>query len=322
MDMSSLFRASVKTVSLRRKALDNDLIKIPSRKQRQESLFRKKVESLVTEISKLREFLLDNRKAYLNFSHHLTAGERMTDTERDQIDNGAQEIISTCSQMIKNLKKDLSEVEYSQNIQHREVMLSLIENYLKNVCKIYSEQRAMRVKKAMELRKISKFDYEIKSNDDKYVTKKSSKKELEVNIQQNRKENSSDSSPMKIQEANDDVNQMTYEEELSAEDVQMFESENEQLYNELNTLTEEVKQIESKVVHIAELQEIFADKVLSQDRDLDKLMTNVVGSTENVKDANEQIRQAIQRNAGLRVFILFFLVVMSFSLLFLDWYNP
>lgn len=47
----------------------------------------------------------------------------------------------------------------------------------------------------------------------------------------------------------------------------------------------------------------------------------MVGVTENVKDANDQIREAIQRNAGLRVYILFFLLVMSFSLLFLHWYN-
>lgn len=47
----------------------------------------------------------------------------------------------------------------------------------------------------------------------------------------------------------------------------------------------------------------------------------MIGVNENVKDANEQIRQAIQRNAGLRVWVLFFLLVMSFTLLFLDWYN-
>lgn len=136
------------------------------------------------------------------------------------------------------------------------------------------------------------------------------------------KHGSNDSSPLKIQEINGDVNSLMYEEELSPEDIQVFEAENEQLYNELNTITEEVKQIESKVVHIAELQEIFTEKVLDQDKDLDRLMTTVVGSTENVREANEQIRQAIQRNAGLRVWILFFLLVMSFSLLFLDWYNP
>lgn len=79
--------------------------------------------------------------------------------------------------------------------------------------------------------------------------------------------------------------------------------------------------MESKVVHIAELQELFTEKVLQQDKDIERISETVVGSTENMKSANEQIRQAMQRNAGLRVWMLFFLLVMSFSLLFLDWYN-
>jgi syntaxin 18 len=60
---------------------------------------------------------------------------------------------------------------------------------------------------------------------------------------------------------------------------------------------------------------------LQQEKDVDRISSTVIGTTENVKDANEQIRQAIQRNAGFRVWLLFFLAVMSFSLLFLDWYN-
>jgi len=79
--------------------------------------------------------------------------------------------------------------------------------------------------------------------------------------------------------------------------------------------------MESKVVHIAELQELFTEKVLQQEKDIERISETVVGSTENMKSANEQIRQAMQRNAGLRVWMLFFLLVMSFSLLFLDWYN-
>lgn len=75
------------------------------------------------------------------------------------------------------------------------------------------------------------------------------------------------------------------------------------------------------MVHIAELQELFTEKVLQQEKDIERISYSVVDSTENMKDANEQIRQAIQRNAGLRVYVLFFLLVMSFSLLFLDWYN-
>lgn len=326
MDVSALFKASVKAVNLRNKELgapttEDQLLR---RQARSKSTFCVKAHAVVVQISKLREFLLENRKAYLNFSNYLSAAPHMTDAERDEIDLGAQRIMSTCSQLVKDLKREVAaSAEISQqNIEHREIMLLLIEDYLKNVCKIYSEQKAMRVKRTMEMRRIARLQADLGSSQPT-TTRKSALNAAERTADDHEVRNgSNDSSPMKIQEINGDVNTLTYEEQPSAEDIQMFESENDQLYNELNTMTEEVKQIESKVVHITELQEIFTEKVLDQDKDLDRLMTTVVGSTENVKEANEQIRQAIQRNAGLRVWILFFLLVMSFSLLFLDWYNP
>ncbi|XP_076633827.1 syntaxin 18 [Colletes latitarsis] len=324
MDVSLLFRASVKTVSLRNKDLGFPTNTQPLKKTRNKSPFFIKAQAVVVQISKLHEFLLENRKAYLNFSNHLSYVPSMSDADRDEIDIGAQKIMTTCSQLIKDLRREIADAKVSpQNLEHREIMLLLIEEYLKNVCKIYSEQKAMRVKRAMEVRKIAKLELEPKPVKRlEFEMKKSSLNADEKLEEKESKTDSNDSSPMKIQEINGDVNSLMYEEELSPEDIQLFEAENEQLYNELNTITEEVKQIESKVVHIAELQEIFTEKVLDQDKDLDRLMTTVVGSTENVTEANEQIRQAIQRNAGLRVSILFFLLVMSFSLLFLDWYNP
>ncbi|XP_030374194.1 syntaxin-18 [Scaptodrosophila lebanonensis] len=110
------------------------------------------------------------------------------------------------------------------------------------------------------------------------------------------------------------------EDVLSAEDMQLFEAENVHIYNMLQGVSEEVEQIEKNVVDIAQLQDIFTEKVAIQQHNIERIASAVVGTTENVKDANEQIRQATQRNAGLRVWSLFFLLVMSFSLLFLDWY--
>ncbi|XP_012256976.2 syntaxin-18 [Athalia rosae] len=323
MDISALFKACVKTVRLRNKAvgIPSD-VKSPLKKPQKSSPFFAKARDVVTQITKLRDFLLENRKAYLNFANHLASQSQMSEAERDQIDSGAQKIMTTCSHLIKDLERDLSGFDGArQDLEHREIVLLLIEEYLRSVCKVYSEQKAIRVKRAMELRKMAKL--ELITNKSRPGELGSSRSTLSVPEAPEERDqiSSSDSSPMKIQEINGDVNLLADEEELSPEDIQMFESENAQLYNELNTLTEEVKQVESKVVHIAELQEIFTEKVLDQDRNLDRLMTTVVGSTEDVKEANEQIRQAIQRNAGLRVWILFFLIVMSFSLLFLDWYN-
>ncbi|CAB1315444.1 unnamed protein product [Coregonus sp. 'balchen'] len=78
----------------------------------------------------------------------------------------------------------------------------------------------------------------------------------------------------------------------------------------MSNLVDEVRQIEGKVVEISRLQEIFAEKVLMQETEIDSIHQLVVGATEN----------AIQNNAGFRVWILFFLMC-SFSLLFLDWYD-
>jgi syntaxin 18 len=168
---------------------------------------------------------------------------------------------------------------------------------------------------------MSKLETSSKKHNDSFVMCSSNSDAL---LKDNETQSSHNSGPRKVLEINinNDISSLFSEDDqLSSEEMQMFESENAQLYNELNSLTEEVKQIESKVVHIAELQEIFTEKVLQQEKDIDRIESTVIGTTENVKDANEQIRQAIRSNAGLRVWILFFLAVLSFTLLFLDWYN-
>ena len=43
-----------------------------------------------------------------------------------------------------------------------------------------------------------------------------------------------------------------------------FELENEQLFEHVNTMVDEVRQIEGKVIEISKLQEIFSEKVLQQ----------------------------------------------------------
>lgn len=51
------------------------------------------------------------------------------------------------------------------------------------------------------------------------------------------------------------------EDPLSAEDIQLFEAENVHIYNFLQGVSEEVDQIEKNVVDIAQLQDIFTEKV-------------------------------------------------------------
>lgn len=323
MDITSLFKSTVKVKKNHFKNAgldvnDNDIFK--PRAKCEHIL---KFKDLLHQITQLRDFLMENRKSYMNLSpvNFINSGE-MTDFERDKVDSEAQYIIKTCSQLISSYKRESYFTDdENQEIENRRAILDLIENYLKNVCKIYTEQKAIRVKLTVELQKMSK------------LTNNSDVNLLDGKVKNNEETNASvintspdddkvkDNKPERLRYSTFAAANETEETALSEEELQMFEMENEQLYNELNSLNDEVRDIQSKVIKIAELQEVFTEKVLEQNDEIERISTTLVGTTENLKDANVQIRQAIQNNANLRIYILFFLLVMSFTLLFLDWYN-
>ncbi|XP_049871504.1 syntaxin-18 [Pectinophora gossypiella] len=323
MDITPLFKACIRTVKTRNKAFG---IQSPGGddkhrllRSKPKSGFTNSAKDITSQITRLRDFLLEHRERYLSFFNNVT-GDEMSDAERDQIDTGAQRIINTCSHLLKEFRNDNRKLSVSPQMRdYMDAVIDLIDSYLKAVCKIHSELKALRVKRALDIRKLSRLELpQIKSNiPNPFIPDRVKEEEKEIEVENEE----TDNTKTKLDLSENEVAVMSDEGQLSAEELQMFESENLQLFNELNSMTEEVRQIESKVLHIAELQEIFTEKVLQQEQDIDRISTTVVGATENVKDANEQIKQAIQRNAGLRVYILFFLLVMSFTLLFLDWYN-
>ncbi|XP_039971857.1 syntaxin-18 isoform X2 [Xiphias gladius] len=243
----------------------------------------------------------------------------MTDSERDQIDQDAQIFMRTCSEAIKQLRNEAEKKVTSAQIkEHRGAVLDLIEMYLKGVCKLYSEQRAIRVKRMVDKKRLSRL-----APEPQYYSRVEKTQEVESNEEKCVKEESSERN---VSEVLDNTVEHLWEEdrvedELSPEEIQMFEQENQRLVSEMNSLVDEVRQIEGKVVEISRLQEIFSEKVLQQETEIDGIHQLVVGATENVKEGNEDIREAIKNNAGFRVWILFFLVMCSFSLLFLDWYD-
>uniref|UniRef100_H3D095 Syntaxin-18 n=1 Tax=Tetraodon nigroviridis TaxID=99883 RepID=H3D095_TETNG len=317
---SLLFKASVKTVKTRNKAIgigfDSPKDEIFKR-NRLKGGFSPRAKEVVTNITKLKDFLLQHRKDYVSsrslFSSDFT---RMTDSERDQIDQDAQIFMRTCSEAIRQLRNEAEkQVVLAQIKEHRGAVLDLIEMYLKGVCKLYSEQRAIRVKKIVDKKRTSRLTPEQHSLAAKTP-------ELAKAEEKSAKEESSEKSVSEVQDATANLwEEGREEDELSPEEIQMFEQENQRLESEMNNLVDEVRQIEGKVVEISRLQEIFAEKVLQQEAEIDGIHQLVVGATENVKEGNEDIREAIKNNAGFRVWILFFLVMCSFSLLFLDWYD-
>ncbi|XP_078393645.1 syntaxin-18 [Cetorhinus maximus] len=325
-DITLLFRASVKTVKTRNKAIgvNGEPVKEEIlRKGRTRAEFTARAREVLTNISKLKDFLLEHRKDYINASSFVMSEySSMTDMERDQIDQDAQIFMRTCSDAIHQLRAEASKNVISPQVkEHREHVLDLLEVYLKNVCKVYSEQRAIRVKRVVDKKRLSRLEPEqhsnkmlVSSSESIPSIKPENPEELAL------KDESNDKTFPEVQD-NLGLWEDSKEDELSPEEIQMFEQENQRLVSEMNSLVDEVRQIEGKVVEISRLQEIFTDKVLQQEKEIDGIHELVVGTTENVKEGNEDIREAIKNNAGFRVWILFFLVMCSFSLLFLDWYD-
>ncbi|XP_013912977.1 PREDICTED: syntaxin-18, partial [Thamnophis sirtalis] len=303
----------------------------PRRAPRGRGGFSARAREVVNNIGKLKDFLLQHRKDYINaYSHLMSEYVRMSDTDRDQIDQDAQIFMRTCADAIQQLRAEAHKDIHSLQVkQHRETVLDFIADYLKRVCKLYSEQRAIRVKRVVDKKRLSRLEPE-QSN--KSAPPASGGKapgteteapppppeewEEKLTREGSRERNLVD------EQAGFGLGQDSRgEDELSPEEIQMFEQENQRLVGEMNSLFDEVRQIEGKVVEISRLQEIFTEKVLQQEAEIDSIHHIVVGATENIKEGNEDIREAIKNNAGFRVWILFFLVMCSFSLLFLDWYG-
>ncbi|XP_064199625.1 syntaxin-18 [Anguilla rostrata] len=319
-DITLLFKASVKTVKTRNKAIgvgfDSTKDEI-FKKSRPKSGFSTRAKEVITNITKLKDFLLQHRRDYVNAGSLISSDlTRMTDGERDQIDQDAQIFMRTCSDAIKQLRAEAGkQVTSSQVKEHRGAVLDLIDDYLKSVCKLYSEQRAIRVKRVVDKKRLSRLEPEQHGP----VERSPQKEQAEDKVV---KEENSEKVVPDVQKNSLSLWEDTrVEDELSPEEIQMFEQENQRLVSEMSSLVDEVRQIEGKVVEISRLQEIFAEKVLQQETEIDSIHQLVVGATENVKEGNEDIREAIKNNAGFRVWILFFLVMCSFSLLFLDWYD-
>lgn len=123
-----------------------------------------------------------------------------------------------------------------------------------------------------------------------------------------------------IAEIHDDP--VTPDIELSKEEQEQLMIENEELYQRFARTNTDIQRIETQMNEIKRLQDTFAEKVLEQEAEIEQISVKTMHTLDNLEAANDFIRQAIQNSASRRVIALFCLIVLTFTLLFLDWYNP
>ncbi|XP_013792595.2 syntaxin-18-like [Limulus polyphemus] len=186
----------------------------------------------------MRDFLLKHRIDYINTNHLLYDASKMTDSERDQIDSDAQTFIHTCTEVLRSLRSEVKkEFSADQAFQHKEAILSLIESYLKEVCKIYSEQKAIRVKRVFDRQKMLRLEPDLKKS-------KISMGQLHSESSKRGEGDTSGRAVSKDRQRNpsgEKTSLLENEFEFSSEEIQMLEQENDQIYEEMNSLVDEVR---------------------------------------------------------------------------------
>lgn len=297
MDLTQLFKANVKTVRLRNKGIAvQDKSRILKIKPRDDFLI--KANDVRYQVTQLRDLLIENRAAYMRFGYHLKTSTHMTDEERNIIDLESEKIITICNQYISDLKAECMKGNTSQSkkqlIQHKLAILDILSDYLKEVYRIHNEQKESRVQHELDTYKLLKLESNKKlipvvaprdrpkNGELKYLNDSSDEDDYanghgfeEIGMEHMKKHDretkemkrdvkrSSTSRPSDVAIDEDQANKFALEDDtLSPDDIQMFESENMQLLNDLKGLSDEVEQIEKNVVDIAKLQEIFTEKVM------------------------------------------------------------
>lgn len=107
---------------------------------------------------------------------------------------------------------------------------------------------------------------------------------------------------------------------LTATELQEFANENELLRSSYRDDLHAVQEAEQRANQVANMIEMFANKITEQQDQIATIVDNTISASVHVQSGVEQLKRASKKGVEFRLIILFIITVLSFSLLFLDWY--
>jgi syntaxin 18 len=256
--------------------------------------FHTAAKSLLKGILSMQGFVTSQRGGYLSHGVHLMSGASgMSDAQRDELDSEVTQFIRSCSSNIDALKKriglDASSSEHQLAHQHT-VVITLHEH----LEAITTATVSMRKKRMVQLK-------------EQAATQNLERAELDRVSGQYQFDDSDEDDEFEAKGGD-------------GAQAQMFEAENESLLANLEDKLDEVKRAEKSLVEISQLMGQFHSKLQLQNHMIDSIYDNGVSSLGHLREGHDQLGQALDRGGSYRVGILFFFIVASLSLLFLDWY--
>ncbi|XAR71966.1 hypothetical protein NMG60_11018432 [Bertholletia excelsa] len=278
-------------------------------KPRQRTSFTKAALKTLESIEALEQFLIKHKKDYVDL-------HRTTEQERDSIEHEVTIFIKACKEQIDILKTSINDEESTSKgwlgtkgnhsnadtIAHKHGVVLILSERLHSVTSQFDQLRAIRFQEAInraiprrKLKQVAASNSVDNINTNNIGLKESDNFEL-------REPDEGKTDPVRVQQ-------------------QLLDDETRALQVELNGLLDAVQETETKMVEMSALNHLMSTHVLQQAQQIELLYEQAVEATKNVELGNKELSQAIQRNSSSRTFLLLFLFVLTFSILFLDWYN-
>ncbi|EOY19566.1 Syntaxin of plants 81 isoform 2 [Theobroma cacao] len=232
---------------------------------------------------------------------------RTTEQEKDSIEQEVTAFIKACKDQIDVLKNSINDEEATSKgwlgirdtsnadtIAHKHGVVLILSEKLHSVTAQFDQLRAIRFQDA--------------------INRATPRRKLKRVVDSNSLDTSKPVN-LDLRETN----------ELQPESLrvqqELLDNETRALQVELTSLLDAVQETETKMVEMSALNHLMSTHVLQQAQQIEHLYDQAVEATKNVELGNKELSQAIQRNSGSRTFLLLFLFVLTFSILFLDWYN-
>ncbi|KAG2178244.1 hypothetical protein INT43_003497 [Umbelopsis isabellina] len=285
----------------------------------------------------------------------------LTDNERDEIDFQAKMIIRRCMDRVKDLEeaerirqenvRSKNAKQFSRFLSnilatpetvnsedmlavHRSGVIWLLNKRLMEVSQIQKNQQETRLMRAVEksenqlhLSSLPPSQMMMQQNQKSTKSTLSRNDDLDVESKFQQLFDNKPTFPKPAAEPIDDSSDSfadtgnAFEEQLSQDQIQMLERENASMLTEMENTLNQVRDAEKALLEISTLQSQLSSQLAVQTVQTDQLYADAIEATDRVEKGNEQLVRARERNKNTRKMTLAFLIIASFVLLFLDWYD-
>ena len=307
MDVTDVFKASVAT---QRKRLE---LKTPASEilppTRKRHAFTTDALSSLQSIRTVQSFLQDSHAAYM-LDDIL---EGMSEAERDDVDAEASGVLKACGEGVDRLRQAASAAGDAAGEQlrlHRQAMLQLLQERLREAITLFDTHRNYRLQRAQQER-----DARLGAAAAAAAAGSSSSGAAGARA-------SSGSPAVLSSRAQaaaelDEYADALSDEELDAGERAQLQEENALLFGQMNTMANEAEQ---RMADIAAMSSQLSHYLHEQDEAIGEIRKDLDVTNDNLQTGNAYLDSAARHSRDFRIFILTFLLVASFSLLFLDWY--